>query len=93
MIKSLALQLTLTSTITYAIFPGTLLSSKLHFLQESSSSQAWSNLLMILIFSLGDTSARIMACFYELFNKDNLIYLTCFRLIFVGKKKIIKLTL
>lgn len=75
----LAIQAVLVFVITFMLYPGTLLSSHFNFLSSSSSAKAWFNILMITIFSFGDTVGRYLANHVVFFTPNNVILLTLSR--------------
>ncbi|CAI2366524.1 unnamed protein product [Moneuplotes crassus] len=79
----MGLQATIAFGITFLIYPGNLLDTDLDFLKNSSSYKAWFNILMITIFSFGDTVGRFLAGPLKVFNKDTLIIFSVGRIIFV----------
>lgn len=79
----MAIQASLVFFITFLIYPGTLLDTKFDFLKNNSSSKAWFNIIMITIFSFGDTAGRVLAGPLKLFNKKNVIIFTLSRFVFV----------
>lgn len=53
------------------------------FLSGSSSAKAWFNILMITIFSFGDTVGRALAGPLKLFGPRTIVFFTLGRLVFI----------
>jgi hypothetical protein len=79
----LAIQASLVFAITFLIYPGTFLGTTFNFLKGNSSEKAWFNILMITIFSFGDTLGRFLAGPLKLFTSKTVVILTFGRLIFI----------
>lgn len=83
-IYSLAVQATLVFAITFLVYPGNYLDTHFDFLNNSTSANAWFNILMISIFSFGDTVGRALAKPLRVFGPKTIIFFTVGRLIFIA---------
>lgn len=87
---SVALQASVVFLITFLIYPGTVLNTHFDFLEGNSSAKAWFNILMITIFSFGDTIGRFLAGPIQIFNSKTMNFLTYGRVIFVASAILIQ---
>ncbi|CAI2368546.1 unnamed protein product [Moneuplotes crassus] len=82
-ILPLAIQNVIMFFITFLVYPGTYLDTRFDMFDDSASSKAWSNIILISVFSFGDTVGRFLAGPLKLFNSSNVIFLTVGRSIFI----------
>lgn len=82
-----------TFLITYLIFPGTMLSTRLDFLSHSKSRQSWFDIIMITLHAVLDTFGRYLAGIWVIFSKDSVVYLTIARVVHVPLSIAIQLAL
>lgn len=78
----LAIQAFISFLITFLLYPGVLLATKFDFLGNTKSAKSWFNILMITIFSSGDSIGRYLAGVKQLFSHKTIIILSLARWIF-----------
>ena len=87
----LVIQWLIVYSITFLIYPGTLLETRFDFLNNNKSSKAWFNLIMLTLFSIGDTLGRFLGGIFKIFGPKTVIFFTLSRLIFVATSVLIQL--
>ena len=79
--------------ITYLLFPGTILSTKLDFLENHKSRQSLFDIIMVTLNALMDTCGSYSAGLYIAFSYGSVKYLTLGRAIFIPLSIFIQLAL
>jgi len=79
----LSLQATLSFIVTFSIFPGTLLHTKFNMLDGNKSAIGWFTIIMVTLFSIGDTFGKVMVGIWRPLKANQLIYLTVGRVVLI----------
>jgi hypothetical protein len=79
----LAIQATAVFFVTFLVYPGTLLATKFDMFDGNSSAKSWFNIIMITIFSTGDTLGRFLSDIWKPLGPKTVIFLTAGRIAFI----------
>jgi hypothetical protein len=77
--------------VTFVIFPGVMLSTKLDFFENSSANLSWFDITMVTIYAVIDTIGRWVANYWIPFTHGNVIWMTMSRLIHIPISLLIQL--
>ena len=87
----MAIQVFICFTITFVVFPGTLLSTRFGFLGESPLDKAWLSVLIITLFNFFDIIGKFTAGLAKILSPRTIFILTVFRIVFIPTSIFIKL--
>jgi hypothetical protein len=79
--------------VTFALFPGVLISTKFDFMDNIESRESWFDISMLTIYAVIDTIGRYLANVWIPFNKNTVIWLTAHRIIHIPLSIFIELAL